>query len=72
MVDDQCETYNVEVLRLLKANHEKWVSSTLTEQKPIPPVRVRRIKENVTTHLVRLTSGRDILTIVDGASALRV
>jgi hypothetical protein len=23
MVDDQCETYTVEVLRLLKANHEK-------------------------------------------------
>lgn len=69
MVDDQCETYTVEVLRPLKANHEKWVSSTLTEQKPIPPVRVRRIKENVPTHLVRLRSGRDILTIVDGASA---
>ena len=69
MVDDQCETYTVEVLRLLKANHEKWVSSTLTEQKPIPPVRVRRIEDNIPTHLVRLTSGRDILTIVDGSSA---
>lgn len=69
MVDDQRETYSVEVLRALKANHEKWVSSTLTAQKPIPPVRVRRIKENVPTHLVRLTSGRAILTIVDGASA---
>ncbi|MBI2871252.1 MAG: HNH endonuclease [Candidatus Omnitrophica bacterium] len=69
MVDDQCETYTVEVLRLLKTNHEKWVSSTLTEQKAIPLVRVRRIKENVPTHLVRLTSGREILTIVDRASA---
>jgi hypothetical protein len=69
MVDDQCETYTVEVLRLLKANHEKWVSSILTEQKPVPPVRIRRIKENVPTHLARLTSGRDILTIVDRAGA---
>lgn len=69
MVDDQCETYTVEILRLLKANHEKWVSSMLTEQKPVPAVRIRRIKENVPTHLVRLTSGRDILTVVDGANA---
>ena len=69
MVDDQCETYTVEVLRLLKANHEKLVSSTLTEQKPIPPVRVRRIKDNVPTYLVRVTSGRDVLKVVDGACA---
>jgi hypothetical protein len=69
MVDDQCETYTVEILRLLKANHEKWVSSMLTEQKPVSAVRIRRIKENVPTHLVRLTSGRDILTVVDGANA---
>lgn len=69
MVDDQCETYTVEVLQKLKANHEKWVSSTLTEQDRIPPVRVKRIKENIPTHLVRLTSGGALLAIVDRASA---
>lgn len=69
MIDDQHETYTVDLLRSLKANHEKWVSSTLMEQQPIPSVRVRRVKENVPTHLIRLTSGGAILAVVDGASA---
>lgn len=69
MVDDQYETYTVELLRKLKANHEKWVSSNLAEQKQPPPVRIRRIKENIPTHVVRLTSGRDLMTIVSDASA---
>jgi hypothetical protein len=69
MVDDQHETYTVDLLRSLKANHEKWVSSTLTGQQSTPPVRVRRIKENIPTHFIRLTSGRAVLAVVDGASA---
>jgi len=69
MVDDQHETYTVDVLRRLKANHEKWVSSTLTGRQPTPSVRVRQIKENIPTHLIRLTSGRAVLAVVDGASA---
>lgn len=72
IVDDQRENYSVAKLRVLKANHEKWVLSTLTEQHPIPPVRIRRFKENVPTHLVRLTSGRAILAIVGGAYASEV
>ena len=55
MVDDQRETYTVEVLHTKKIEHEKWVSSMLTVQKPIPSIRVRRITENIPTHLVRLT-----------------
>src|SRR5437016_5965776 len=47
MVDDQFETYTVEVLRALKKNHGSWVSSALTEEKQIPPVRIKRIKENI-------------------------
>ncbi|MBN1866513.1 HNH endonuclease [Candidatus Sumerlaeota bacterium] len=69
MVDDQSETYTADILRTLKANHQKWVSSTLTEQTATPRVRVRRIKENVPTHLMRLESGRAILAIVDSAYA---
>jgi hypothetical protein len=68
MVDDQHETYTIEVLRKLKANHEKWVSSTLTDGKRIDPVRIRRIAGNIPSHLVRLTSGRALFAIVDGAS----
>lgn len=69
MVDDQHETFTAEVIRTLKASHEKWVSSTLMEESPWPPVRVRRIKDNIPEHLVRLLSGRDVLGIVDRASA---
>lgn len=69
MVDDQCETYTVEVLQSLKVKHERWVSSTLTAKKRLASIRVRQIKENVPTHLLRLKSGQDILKIVDGASA---
>lgn len=69
MVDDQFETYTAEVLRALKANHEKWVSSALTEADPVPPIRVKRIKENIPTHLGRLSSGREVLSVVDRAAA---
>ncbi len=69
MVDDQHETYTVDLLRTVKANHEKWVSSILTGQQATPPVRVRRIKENIPTHLLKLTSGRDVLEVVDRAYA---
>lgn len=69
-VDDQQETYTVELLQQMKANHEKWVSDRLSiEEKPIPPVRLRRLKENIPKHLVRLNSGRDILTIIEGTYA---
>jgi len=69
MVDDQRETYTVGVLRALKANYEKWVKSALTQQQAIPPICVRRIKGNIPTHLVRLTSGRALLAIIKGACA---
>jgi len=69
MVDDQNETYTVELLEKLKANHEKWVSSSLAEEQRLPPVVLRRIKHEIPSHLVRLTSGRDVIKIVDNASA---
>lgn len=70
MVDDQYETYTVEVLRKLKANHEKWVSSALAGNDKHPPsVRVRRIKGNIPSHLIRLTSGRDVMQIVGDSFA---
>lgn len=69
MVDDQFETYTVGVLRTLKENHEKWVSSALTEEKQIPPVRIKRIKENIPTYLVRISSGQDLFNLLSGSMA---
>ena len=67
MVDDQHETYTADVLSKLKSNHEAWVSSTLNGVVQPPPVRIRRIKENIPQILVRLASGRDIMAIIGGA-----
>ena len=69
MVDDQHETYTAEALLGLKGNHEKWVSSSLTEEQTQSPIRIRRVKGNIPSHLVRLTSGKDLLSIVGGSSA---
>ena len=65
MVDDQHETYTADLLKNLKQNHEKWVSSALTEQ--VPHVRIRRIKENVPPFLTRVLSGQEIINIAGGA-----
>lgn len=70
MVDDQSETYTVKILKSMRLNHEAWVDVTLSadEKKPAP-IRIRRIKGNIPTHLARITSGQQLLAIVGGASA---
>jgi len=68
-IDDQCETYTVELLRTLKTNHEKWVASTLDVGNGPTPVRVRRIAGKSPSHLGRVTSGRSLMAIVDRACA---
>jgi len=67
MVDDQPETYTAEILRKLKANHEAWVRTSLADEKGVPPLKLRRLKQNIPSHLLRLTNGRDVLKIVDHA-----
>lgn len=67
MVDDQHETYTADLLKNLKQNHEKWVSSTLAEQTQVPHVRIRRIKENIPPFLTRVLSGQEIINIAGGA-----
>jgi len=72
-IDDQHETYTVELLRLQKANHERWVSEKLSEEEQQPaPIRVRRIKENIPAMLVRIASGQDLLRATDNTLALAV
>jgi HNH endonuclease len=67
MVDDQAETYTAERLRTLKKNHENWVSSRLSESDQTPPIRWRRIKGNIPSHLSRITTGHALLDVVGGA-----
>jgi hypothetical protein len=69
MVDDQHETYTAVLLKQMKGSHEKWVSTSLTKEKEIKPIRVRRIKDNIPEFLVRLNSGSDLLTVLENAMA---
>ena len=69
MVDDQEETYTAQVLHRLKKEHENWVSSTLTQEQTPSQVRIRRIVGSTPSHLVRLTSGTDLMSIVAGSMA---
>lgn len=56
-IDEQIDSYNEEVLRYMKLNHEKWVQSTistaLNSQKEIRP-----------KFLSRITSGKELLSII--------
>jgi len=69
MVDDQVNTYSVGALQKLKADHEAWVARTLAGQVGHPRARVRRIKENIPSHLGRLETGNALLSVLDGACA---
>jgi len=69
IVDDQYETYTVKALRILKNNHESWVSSTLEQRNERPQVRCVRIKTNIPTHLARVRSGADLFSLTGGACA---
>lgn len=66
MVDDQYETYSTELLRSIRSNHEKWVESKLKDIEEIPPVRIRRFKNEIPTHLPVITSGKDLFNLASG------
>lgn len=66
MVDDQYETYSTELLRSIRLNHENWVESKLKDMEEIPPVRIRRIKNKIPTHLPVIKSGKDLFNLASG------
>jgi len=69
MIDDQPETYTTDILRQMKTNHENWVTEKLNHC-PIPePLKIKRLKANIPSFLNRLTTGAEILNIVQGCCA---
>jgi len=60
MIDDQCSTYTVELLRLLKKQHEEWVRNKLAKDKS-------HQSDNDPTFLVHMNSGKDLFNTIDGA-----
>ena len=69
MIDDQYESYTVDILRQMKVNHEVWVSQKLTDTPKPKPIRFRRVKQNIPAYLIRLTTGKEVLNIVIHAYA---
>ncbi len=63
MLDDQVETYSADVIRSIKINHERWVEQQLTEPPTVPPLRLRRIKDEMPVALVRVTSARELFNL---------
>lgn len=51
----------------MKANHEKWVVEKLSDvNKKEKPFRIRQVEENLPEVLFRITSGKEILNILNG------
>jgi hypothetical protein len=68
-VDDQSETYTAEILRTMKANHEKWVKEKLDGAQEEKPIRFRRVKGATPEFLFRIQSGKQALDLVTGCLA---
>jgi hypothetical protein len=66
LVDDQPETFTAATLAQLKANHEQWVRERLTKPSGPEPVRVVRVRKEIPTHLVRVTSAKALLDLALG------
>ena len=65
IIDDQYESYTVDILRQMKATHEKWVSQKLVDK----PLKIRSL--NPPDYLKRLTTGKEVLNLVTHAYALK-
>jgi len=69
MVDDQYESFNVDILSKMKSDHEAWVSQKLSGKPELGPIRFRRVKENILRMLIRLRSGQDVLAAIENCAA---
>ena len=67
MVDDQDESYTVDILRQMKANHEVLVSHRLADAPKPKPIKFRRVRQNIPAYLARLTTGKEVLSLVTSA-----
>lgn len=68
LIDDQQTTYSAQDLRKTKLQHETWVRQSLSnENSGRTPVRIRSVESPA--YLMRITTGSDLLAIVDGMHA---
>lgn len=69
VVDGQKDTYTTDILRKMKIDHEHWWKEKLTLSEVPSSPKIKRLKKNIPSYLSRLTSGKEALTLIDGACA---
>lgn len=63
MVDDQCDTYTAYLLRNIKSNHERWVETKLRDKEEIPPIKIKRFKNEIPKQLTSIKSGKNLFNL---------
>ena len=64
-IDDQCETFSCEILKKMKETHEKWVEEQLSPKDNAKPIQIKRVKENLPTHLKKIITGNDLMCLLN-------
>lgn len=64
-IDESVETYTEELLQYIKSTHENWVQSVLNKD-------LEAAKKNPPRLLRRISSGKELLTIVGGAYGFQI
>lgn len=60
-IDELWETYSIDLLKLIKANHENWIKTTIDK--------ANNAENNSTSFLPRLTTGKQIFDLIYEAHA---
>jgi hypothetical protein len=68
MVDDQNEAYTGDLLRTIKANHERWVEEKLKDKQIVSSFGVKRIEAEIPKRLLPITTGYELFNLVSGCS----
>ncbi len=68
LIDQQWDTYTIELVRELKRNHEKWVSKKLHDDKK-KPAEIKRIEDNIPKVLTVIKDGKTLFGLIKGVMA---
>lgn len=69
LIDQQWETYTIELVRKIKRNHEKWISEKLHYEKR-KPAGIKRVGDNIPQVLTAINDGKTLFGLIKGVMAL--
>jgi hypothetical protein len=70
IIDDLCNEYTTDNLIKIKTDHEEWVAQQLSPESKLIHPKVVRVKENIPTHLLQMTSGKQLAYLINGCAAM--